>query len=372
MTIYYPTEANFIQKTLNAQLVTGVTASATLNNITSIQNKAGIMIIDRVDANGVETPSKVEVISFAGTSGSTVTTLVRGLGSTTDQDHEVGAIVEFGPDIVWAQGLIDTLLAEHNTDGTHKTDALSSMVDGTEAQGDLVYYDGSKWVRLAKGSGTQQLRMNSGATAPEWFTATAAASFWTSFTGAYASGTTITVSGVDMTTIFKKGVILKWLKSDNTFKTGMVISSAFSTNTTITIIGSTVESGDKTFYYGADALVERFIVPGTLAAATDIAKTWYCATASYPLGCDAHVKTAGTTNATEFDINDDGTTIFNGTAASIASGATSDLANTAYTPTTVIAADSAITVDINSVSTTAPVEAYIDLFYYPQWWASRT
>jgi len=120
--IYYPTTANFIQKTLNAQLLAGATASATLNNVTSIQNKAGIMIIDRVDANGVETPNKVEVVSFAGTSGSTVTTLVRGLGGTTDQDHEVGAIVEFGPDIVWAQGLIDTFNVEHNEDGTHDTD----------------------------------------------------------------------------------------------------------------------------------------------------------------------------------------------------------------------------------------------------------
>jgi len=122
MTIYYPTTSNFIQKTLDAQLLTGITASATLNNVTSIQNKAGVMIIDRVDANGVETPNKVEVVSFAGTSGSTVTTLVRALGGTTDQDHEVGAIVEFGPDIVWAQGLIDTFNVEHNEDGTHDTD----------------------------------------------------------------------------------------------------------------------------------------------------------------------------------------------------------------------------------------------------------
>jgi len=127
MTLYYPTTSNFIQKNLDAQLLTGITASATLNNVTSIQNKAGIMIIDRVDTNGVETPSKVEVISFAGTSGSTVTTLVRGLGGTTDQDHEVGAIVEFGPDIVWAQGLIDTMLVQHNEDGTHKSALVTTL-----------------------------------------------------------------------------------------------------------------------------------------------------------------------------------------------------------------------------------------------------
>ncbi len=37
-------------------------------------------------------------------------------------------------------------------------------------QGDLLYRDGSGLQRLAKGTANQELRMNSGATAPEWFT----------------------------------------------------------------------------------------------------------------------------------------------------------------------------------------------------------
>lgn len=238
-------------------------------------------------------------------------------------------------------------------------------------QGDIYVYDTGN-TRLAKGTASQQLRMNAGGTMPEWFTPGGAASFWTLFSGAYASGTTLTVAGVDMTGIFKKGVIIKLLSSANALKVVMVASSSFSTDTTVNVIGSTLASGDKDFYYGADALVEHFIIPGTIAAGTDIAKTWYCPTASYPIGCDAHHKTAGTTNATEYDINDDGTSLFNGTAASIATTATVDLNNAAYTPTTVIAADSAITVDVNSISTTAPVEAYIDFYYFPQWWISRT
>lgn len=133
MALYYPPTSDFIQKTLGADLLSGVTAAATLNNVTAIQNKAGVMIIDRIDTNNNETPSKVEVISFAGTSGSTVTTLVRGLAGTTDQDHAVGAIVEFGPDIVWAQGIIDTLLVEHNDDGTHKS-ALVTTLKATGAE----------------------------------------------------------------------------------------------------------------------------------------------------------------------------------------------------------------------------------------------
>ena len=43
---------------------------------------------------------------------------------------------------------------------------------GSDAAGDLAYYDGSKWTRLAKGTATQQLAVNAGATAPEWITPT--------------------------------------------------------------------------------------------------------------------------------------------------------------------------------------------------------
>lgn len=36
------------------------------------------------------------------------------------------------------------------------------------AQGDTIYYNGSSWVKLAKGTALQVLRMNAGETAPEW------------------------------------------------------------------------------------------------------------------------------------------------------------------------------------------------------------
>lgn len=108
--LIYPTSQNFVQKTLGAQLTSGTTASATLNNLTGIQNKPGVMIIDRIDTNNVETPNKREVIAYDATSGVTTTTLTRNAdGSGTDQDHAVGAIVEFGPDILWAQAVIDGL-----------------------------------------------------------------------------------------------------------------------------------------------------------------------------------------------------------------------------------------------------------------------
>lgn len=110
MTLYYPTSTNANQKTLDAALNAGVTSSATLNNTTGIQNKKGVFVVDRVDTNGVLTPNKREYIGFTGTSGSTVVTLTRNIdGGGSDQDHAVGAIVEFGPDAVWADGVMDAL-----------------------------------------------------------------------------------------------------------------------------------------------------------------------------------------------------------------------------------------------------------------------
>ena len=44
----------------------------------------------------------------------------------------------------------------------------SKIAMGSDAQGDTLYYNGTDYVRLAKGTAGQALVMNSGATAPEW------------------------------------------------------------------------------------------------------------------------------------------------------------------------------------------------------------
>lgn len=185
MALYYPTSQNGIQKTLGAQLLSGVTSAATFNNVTAIQNKSGVFVVDRVDTNGVETPTKREYISFAGTSGSTVTTLVRNVdGSGTDQDHAIGAIVEFIPDVVWAQAISDALanivnittLALDTTKVadassaqtlTNKTLASPNISVGSDAVGDMYFRQaGASLSRLAKGTVNQYLAMNS--SLPNW------------------------------------------------------------------------------------------------------------------------------------------------------------------------------------------------------------
>ena len=227
--IYYPTTANFVQKTLNSDLLAGVIASASLNNVTSIQNKKGVMIIDRVDTNGNETPSKVEVIAFDGTSGSTVVTLTRGLAGTSDQVHAVGAIVEFGPDIVWAQGLIDSFVAEHNEDGTHSDITADSITLTTGATPTEFSTDGT----LAGNSDTAIPTEKAvktyadGKIANGWIDSTVET--WT-----YASASTFTVPG-DQTAKYTKGTRLKFTQT--TAKYAVVVNSTYSDpNTTVTIM----------------------------------------------------------------------------------------------------------------------------------------
>lgn len=98
--IFYPPLDNGLQKTLGSDLSSGITASLTLNNTNRIQNKPGVIVIDRIDTNGdLKAASAREYISYTGTSGNTLTGLTRGLGGSTDQDHSTGAVVEFVPDI---------------------------------------------------------------------------------------------------------------------------------------------------------------------------------------------------------------------------------------------------------------------------------
>ena len=56
-----------------------------------------------------------------------------------------------------------TKLAAKGADGTNVATTITT-------QGDILYRDGSGLQRLAKGTANQELRMNSGATAPEWHT----------------------------------------------------------------------------------------------------------------------------------------------------------------------------------------------------------
>jgi hypothetical protein len=118
---YAPTVNNFTT-TLNG----AISASATtlnLNSVTGLQNKAGILVVDRVDNLGSLTATKQEWIYFTGVSGSAVTLPSavdgRGVGGSTAQSHADGAIVEAVFDVsIWG-GFVTSYIAQHNDAGYH-------------------------------------------------------------------------------------------------------------------------------------------------------------------------------------------------------------------------------------------------------------
>jgi hypothetical protein len=121
-----PTD-NAVQYTLDGQLAQGGTSSLTLNqDITDIVRAPGICVIDRIDANGEVTPAKREYIKFTGASGSTLNGLTRAQGGSSDQVHPVGAIVEFIPDVEWANALHEVITEEHTEGGAHKDDIIGA------------------------------------------------------------------------------------------------------------------------------------------------------------------------------------------------------------------------------------------------------
>lgn len=355
------------------QKVQGNSSSTTLSSAISNSDTAAPLTSDTAfDGEGMviidEGQSTEEFAYGTGKVGSSITILPddRGLEGGSAQAHGSQATVKG----ILTAGMWNNLITSISKWFSPVSGAVAPAL-GSDADGDMYYRASSVLARLAKGTASQQLRMNSGATAPEWFTPSAAASFWTDFSGAYASGTTITVSGVDVTSIFKKGVSLKWLSSADALKVGKVVSSSFSTDTTITIVGSTVAAGDKSFYYGADVMSETFIIPGNQSTGTNVSKQWTNKTPVYEISVDAIVGTAGTTNSTDYDLNIGGSTKIT-TKPSIASTATTDLDNVVDNVTTEVAVNSVHTVDIDAASTTQAIDGYVTLFFIPSWWIART
>ena len=104
--------------------VTTIPLSSTTNLPTAT---AVSVVIDRVDANGVATPTLEETV-IGVVSSTNLVTCVRGEEGTA-QAHDAGAVVEVLMTANMWGDLVDWGVTEHNQDGTHSDPTLSACTD---------------------------------------------------------------------------------------------------------------------------------------------------------------------------------------------------------------------------------------------------
>lgn len=147
MGIYSAPDQNSIQKQLDATLTAGATSLTLNEDISALLSKVSAtnpieLVVDRVDSNGNVTPTKREYLTATTVSGAVLSGLTRNAdGSGSDQEHAVGAIVEFVPGVLWAESIRANAISSDSTDTlTNKTidadnNTISNIVIGAECTG---------------------------------------------------------------------------------------------------------------------------------------------------------------------------------------------------------------------------------------------
>src|SRR3990167_1807800 len=109
-TLFIAPTANYWSTTLNGAVNDSV-QTITLNSVTNLQ-APGVLVIDRQDGSGTNTPNAREVISFTGISGSDITGVTRAFDNSTARSHSNGALVEAIPTVgMWNN--LATIVASH-------------------------------------------------------------------------------------------------------------------------------------------------------------------------------------------------------------------------------------------------------------------
>ena len=103
--------------TLDAQISAGANSLTLNQSVAGVVRAPGYLVIDRIDTSGNVTATKREYKYFTGVSGAQLTGLSNSDG--TDQVHEVGAIVEFVPNVGDENDKYDVFTTEHTTTGQH-------------------------------------------------------------------------------------------------------------------------------------------------------------------------------------------------------------------------------------------------------------
>jgi len=117
--------ANAFNTSANGNIAAGDT-TINLTSVLGLQ-APGILVIDRVSSNGTPTPNLREYISYTGISSSTVTGVSRGLGGSSAQSHQSGAVVEEVFTMTHWNDLLTLLLNVFTSTGTLDTTKVADL-----------------------------------------------------------------------------------------------------------------------------------------------------------------------------------------------------------------------------------------------------
>lgn len=132
MTDFFRKAKSLFSTTLSSSIGSGIAETITLASVTGLPVDTDFTItIDRVDADGNQTPTKMERIT--GTIvGSNLTSYTRGMDGTTDQPHTSGAIIEYIWNAADLNDMVDGILEEHDQTGAHAKATGAEINTGAE------------------------------------------------------------------------------------------------------------------------------------------------------------------------------------------------------------------------------------------------
>lgn len=129
---------NLFSTNLNGS-ITDSDTTLTADSLSGVPTDTAVTVtIDRVDANGISTPSFREDVTGV-VSGSTITNLLRGEGTTTAQSHADNAVVEITWETETWNDAVDGILVGHNQDGTHKSGTVFTLPQINDTSSDHQY-----------------------------------------------------------------------------------------------------------------------------------------------------------------------------------------------------------------------------------------